>query len=193
MADLKNKTRPTPLVCSVGPARELLFSATSMSRPQRLSTISYVGPARYFLTFCTRERLEAFRDADVVALTLDQFRRTAEDEKFAILAYCLMPDHAHLLVDAVDQDSDFKRFAKMAKQRSGGVYRKRRGSRLWQEGYYERVLRDEDDVLQIARYILNNPVRAGLGESPADYPHLGSDRWSLEELLESVAFQPLGA
>ena len=158
-----------------------------MSRPRRLSTISYVGPARYFLTFSTRDRIEAFRDVEVVTLTLDQFRRTAGDEKFALLAYCLMPDHAHLLVEGLDHDSDLTRFAKMAKQRSGSVYRRRRGSRLWQEGYYERVLRDEDDAFQIARYVLNNPVRAELVVNPADYPYLGSDQWTLEELLESVA------
>jgi putative transposase len=159
-----------------------------MSRPRRLSTSSYVGLARYSLTFCTRDRLVAFKRADVVALALDQFRRTATDEKFAILTYCLMPDHAHLLVEGCDRDSDLRRFAKMAKQRSGGLYRRRYGQSLWQEGYHDRVLRDEDDALQIARYVVNNPVRAGLVKSPADYPYLGSDQWTLDELLGSVAW-----
>ena len=45
--------------------------------------------------------------------------------------------------------------------------------RLWQRGYYERVLRDEDHTRDVIRYILQNPVRAGLAKSPDEYPFLG--------------------
>ena len=71
--------------------------AVIVSRPKRLSSHSYVGRARYFLTFCTHERLKALADSEVAARTLEQFRHTAAIERFAILAYCLMPDHVHLL------------------------------------------------------------------------------------------------
>ena len=157
-----------------------------MSRPRRLESFGYVGRQRYFLTFCTRDRLPVFGDSEISQQTLTQFRRTSALEGFAILAYCLMPDHAHLLVEGLGEDSDFKRFTKMAKQRSGGLYARTHHQRLWQEGYYERVLRDEDDTRALARYILSNPVRAGLVESPDEYPFIGSDVWSLAELLESV-------
>jgi putative transposase len=129
-----------------------------MSRPKRLANISYVGRARYFLTFCTYGRIEALDDPEVAARTLEQFRRTAALEQFAILAYCLMPDHVHLLVEGMTVTSDLRRFVKMAKQRSGGVHRRRHGVRLWQEGYYERVLRDRDDAPDFVRYIANNPA-----------------------------------
>jgi putative transposase len=140
-----------------------------MSRPKRLLTHNYVGRALYFLTFCTYKRRKAFSDSEVAARTLEQFRRTAAIEQFAILAYCLMPDHAHLLVQGTAETSDLKRFAKMAKQRSGGIHRRQCGVRLWQEGYFERVLRDGDDVQEIARYIVENPIRAGLGDG---YPRV---------------------
>ena len=142
-----------------------------MSRPKRLLSHNYVGRGVYFLTFCTYERVEAFRDSEVAVRTLEQFRRTAAIEQFAIRAYCLMPDHVHLLVEGLSASSDLKRFAKMAKQRSGGVHRRRSGQRLWQEGYFERVLRDDDDPATIARYIVENPLRAGL----EDYPHVGTN------------------
>ncbi len=58
--------------------------------------------------------------------------------------------------------------------------------RLWQEGYYERVLRDDDASRDIARYIIANPVRGGLVTSPIEYPYSGSDVWTLQELLEDV-------
>jgi REP element-mobilizing transposase RayT len=155
-----------------------------MSRPKRLDGFNYVGQYRYFLTFCARDRVPVFNDTHIAEQTLAQFRRTSALECFAILAYCLMPDHAHLLVEGLSINSDFRRFAKMAKQRSGGAYARSRHARLWQEGYYERVLREDDDARELARYIINNPVRGDLVESPADYPFLGSDVWSLAELLE---------
>lgn len=97
-----------------------------------------------------------------------------------------MPDHAHLLVEGLDDSSDLRRLAKLMKQHSGAAHAMRTGQRLWQEGYYDRVLRQEEDAKYVARYILDNPVRAGLAKSPGEYPYLGSDVWTLEELLGSV-------
>ena len=156
-----------------------------MSRPHRIDGFSYLGLARYFLTICARERRVVFREETTAATTLAKFRHIANDEKFAILAYCLMPDHVHFLVEGQSDRSDFRRFVKRAKQHSGAAYALRRRQPLWQEGYYERVLRRDTDVREVARYLLWNPVRAGLVETPAEYPHLGSDVWSLKELIES--------
>lgn len=94
-----------------------------------------------------------------------------------------MPDHAHLLVEGLEERSDLQRFSKLAKQRSGGIHARLTGKRLWQEGYYDRVLREGDDILTLTRYVLNNPIRAGLVANAKDYPHIGSDRWSLTELI----------
>ena len=157
-----------------------------MSRPPRIAGFSYLGPYRYFLTYCARLRRPAFRDQVTVDETLAQFRRTAADQGFEILAYCLMPDHIHMLVEGIRVDSDLKRFVKLSKQHSGAAYALRNGQPLWQEGYYEHVLREEDDSKTIARYILNNPVGAGLVAHPLDYPHIGSDRWTLAEWIESM-------
>ena len=57
---------------------------------------------------------------------------------------------------------------------------------LWQEGYYDRVLRPEESEAMVARYIIENPVRAGLVTRPSDYPFVGSDEWSLEEISSAV-------
>jgi putative transposase len=153
-----------------------------VSRPKRLPKRSYVGHAEYFLTFCVLNRSPVFRDAAVVAEALGQVQRTAKDESFEVLAYCFMPDHVHLLVKGIDKGSDLRRFAKMSKQRSGYVYRTRSGQQLWQEGYFERVLRDDADARSYARYIVTDPLRAGLVATPAEYAYLGTTQWTLEEL-----------
>ena len=133
---------------------------------------------------CTRHRFPSFRDASVVSDTLRHFRRAAESEGFAILAYCFMPDHAHLLVEGLFDTSNLRRFTKRAKQHSGAAYALRHGTPLWQEGYYDRVLRKDNDAREVARYILWNPVRAGIVDAPVSYPFLGSDVWRVDDLLK---------
>ena len=46
-------------------------------------------------------------------------------------------------------------------------------TRLWQRYGYERVLRGTDETFAVAKYILENPVRAGIVRAPRDYPYLG--------------------
>ena len=168
------------------PPGTLVASPTRVSRPQRVDGFSYVGVIRYFLTTCTHDRSPRFVDTDVAAETMKQFRRTAALEGFAILAYCLMPDHAHFLVEGLRDDADFRRFVKLAKQRSGGIHARRHpGERLWQEGYFDRVLREDDDLKSFARYIVGNPVRGNLVSSPSEYPYVGSDVWPIDELIEA--------
>jgi putative transposase len=157
-----------------------------MSRPQRIPGFDYQGPYRYFVTFCTFDRRETLSDPAVASLVLMQLRRTSEALAFAILAYCLMPDHVHLLVEGTTATADFRRFIKRLKQSSGQKYSHRAKGPLWQEGYHDRVLRCGDDAKTIARYIIWNPVRAGLARRPSEYPHVGSDVWTLQQLAESI-------
>jgi len=157
-----------------------------VSRPKRLEGFSYLGPHRYFLTFCTRDRARVFTDAPVVSATIEQIRRTCKEEGFQLLTYCAMPDHTHLLIEGLRENSDMRRFAKMAKQGSGAAYALKYDRALWQEGYHDRVLRAEEDSRRVARYILENPVRAGLVRHAAEYPFSGSDIWTMAELIGSL-------
>jgi hypothetical protein len=77
-----------------------------------------------------------------------------------------------------------------SKQRSAFVFSRVFGARLWQPSYYDRILRDGEASLSVARYIFDNPVVGGLVKSPKDYPFLGSERYSVNEILEAVAWQP---
>ena len=160
-----------------------------MSRPKRLSNRSYVGQAQYFLTFCVRDRRSVFVETSVVNDTLAQIQRTANEELFAVLAYCFMLDHLHLLVRGLDRKSDLRRFVKFSKARSGRKYRKRSRERLWQDGYYDRILRDDADAKRYAAYIVSNPVRAGLVADAARYAYLGASEWSLEELTSVLSME----
>lgn len=156
------------------------------NRPSRLKGFSYTGLHRYSLTFCTNWKRKLFHDATAVDLVLSQFLRVADKERFAILAYCFMPDHVHLLIEGLALDSDGRKFITKSKQCSGHAYAQAFQTRLWQPFGFEHVLRDEEKVHAVARYILENPVRAGLAATVMDYPFLGSQRYDVRELLASL-------
>jgi putative transposase len=115
-----------------------------------------------------------------------QILRAALRFEFAVPAYCLMPDHVHLLIDGRTERSDLRRFIKRAKQSSGQRYAATARGPLWQDSYYDHVVRREDDLIRIVRYIIENPVRAGLVKSPLDYPFVGSTVWPLADLVRQL-------
>ena len=100
---------------------------------------------------------------------------------FDILVFCFMPDHLHLLLGGQEK-SDLKGYMKAFKQASAYVIKKEVNETLWQRSYYEHVLRRDEAVEDIARYILNNPFRAGLVEDFKQYPHLGSSLFDISEM-----------
>jgi hypothetical protein len=97
-----------------------------------------------------------------------------------------MPDHLHLLVEGQTERSDAKKFMALAKQYSGYYYQHEFKARLWQRYGFERVLRSDQNARDVARYIVENPVRAGLVTKPDDYPFLGSSLYSIPELMEYI-------
>ncbi|MFA5909773.1 MAG: transposase [Vicinamibacterales bacterium] len=171
-------------------AAHRLLLPTTMARPRRLGGISYVGPAAYFITSCTLDRCKAFTTNDFCDECQLELLATSQRFGFSATAYCFMPDHVHYLVSGTRADASLPDFVSMWKQRTGFAWHKRTGKRLWQKGYYEHMLRSDEAHLPIARYILENPVRAGLVRDIRDYPWLGSDRFSIDEIM--AAFEALG-
>ena len=152
--------------------------------PEHLRGFDYSGLHRYFLTFCTEQRAPLFTSGAVVDLVIAQISRAAIEYGFAVLAYCFMPDHVHLLVEGRVEHADCKQFIARAKQYSGFYYSKAFKEPLWQRYSFEHVVRDTEKSTTIARYILQNPLRAGLVANIAEYPFAGSLVWSMPELLE---------
>ena len=110
-----------------------------------------------------------------------------------------MPDHLHFLVEGISADSDLKKFVSSYKQYTGYHYKKyvsqgfslartekpvaqgfspakKEKLRLWQPSYYDHILRRDEDILDVTRYIFNNPVRKGLVDHYSEYSFI----WSFE-------------
>ena len=93
---------------------------------------------------------------------------------FAALAYCVMPDHVHLVLEGLTATSDLRRYEKLTKQRIECVARREfHVYRLWQKGYYEHVLWSRHAVEAAVRYVLENPLRAGLAKRVGEYRFSG--------------------
>ena len=83
-----------------------------------------------------------------------------------------MPDHLHLIVSGLTNGSDFLKFMKLAKQLSGYHVKRQFAFSLWEDGYHDRIIREDEDLLGYLRYVALNPVCAKLVAHPADYPFL---------------------
>ena len=93
-----------------------------------------------------------------------------------------MPDHLHLLIEGKDSDSNMKSFISSYKQHTGFYYKKETDTALCQINYYEHILRKEEDILGITRYIFDNPVRKRLVEDYRNYKYLGSSEFDITNL-----------
>ena len=133
----------------------------------RLRSFEYVGSHAYHLVFTTRNRLPRFRDPRVVWSCLSCLQESASRYDFDVVAYCFMPNHLHLLVTGTDS-APLVRFAQHFKQATG-----HRHGGLWQRSYYDHVIRREEALEDVARYIWDNPVQAGLARQVTDYPYSG--------------------
>ena len=160
--------------------------------PGHLKTFSYLGLHRYSLTFCTDHRRHLLVDPAVVSLVLTQISRAAAENRFAVIAYCFMPDHLHLLIEGRSDASDCKRFIARAKQYSAFYFSRAYHQVLWQRYGYEHVLQDDERSEIVAKYIVEHPIRAGLVRRVEDYPHVGSLEYSLADLVEGVTWPRSG-
>jgi REP element-mobilizing transposase RayT len=125
---------------------------------------------RFHLTIAAHPELSRFSEpvAEMVWESALEQRTAGRIELFAA---CLMPDHLHLLV--APNGMDIPRFLDVWKSwttRQSWKLGHRGG--LWQPGVWDRTMRDEDDFMTTARYIIDNPVREGLAERAEDWPHV---------------------
>ncbi len=138
------------------------------------------------MTICVAPKRPLFVAAAVVDPVRSQLLRTARDERFVAIVYCFMPDHLHVLAAGASESSDLRRFVNVFKQVSAFDFKRASDRSLWEPGYWDRVLRDEESTLEVARYIVNNPVRKGLARSALDYPFSGSDMTALGDIIGDV-------
>jgi REP element-mobilizing transposase RayT len=144
-------------------------------RRLRLDPAVYAEPGRSFsVTIGTSPRQDVFSDVAFGRACVDRLATEAARCAMDILAYCLMPDHAHLLA-RVRGPTPLPAFIQAWKSL---CYAERRGRTqpepFWQRSFFDHAVRQEEDLRQIALYILANPVRKRLVPDWRRYPLSGS-------------------
>jgi putative transposase len=124
----------------------------------------------YLLTTVVRARQPLFSDMTSARLLIQELRLAHDCRLASSLAWVVMPDHLHWLVQLGDSDLDS--LMRQVKSRSAMAINRARGmtGAIWQEGFHDRALRKEEDVRAAARYVVANPLRAGLVTRLGDYP-----------------------
>ncbi len=124
----------------------------------------------YLITTNLHERVPIFTDFHLGRLVVSQFRIAQHQGLVNSLAWVIMPDHFHWLIELQKGSlSDLMCKVKSKSTRSVNGATGRKG-RLWQTGFHDRALRKEDDLVKMARYVVANPLRAGLVKRIGDYP-----------------------
>ena len=124
----------------------------------------------YLLTAVVRNRQPVLSTFKTGRLVVDAFKK-AEQEQFAnSLAWVVMPDHFHWLVEL--QNIPLPTLMARTKSRTTVTLNRilQREGPIWQSGFHDRAIRKEEDLQAVARYIIANPLRAGLVERVGDYP-----------------------
>lgn len=151
-------------------------------KPNRLPQDFYLGRRIYFVTICTRERRSLFTHAGLVSLLLDVLRAECSAHSFGDYAFCFMPDHLHLELVGLSNESNLLAMLRDFKGRSAAQARAHGVVGLWQKGFYDHILRSGEELDAVAWYIFNNPVRAGLVEVMCEWPHSGSGMFDWKKL-----------
>jgi len=88
-----------------------------------------------------------------------------------IMAYCVMPDHVHIVCWAPDGSASVPSFVRRFKSFVSNLARgSGRSASLWQRSYHDHVVRRSEDLSEVCAYVVENPVRKGLVAEAHDYP-----------------------
>ncbi len=141
----------------------------------RLAPEVYAQPgAVALLTTCTTDRKRIFEHPNHADLVMSEISRLHNDDS-RVLGFCIMPDHVHLLV--LNLNSSLLDFMRVLKGRTAHLLRSHGAYAVWQGSFHDHLLRRNEDISGTLRYLLENPVRAGLVDSWTKYRWCGSMQW----------------
>ena len=151
-------------------------------RPNRLPEYDYAQPGAYFVTICTKDRQcllsrisvgATCGRPDSVVLTHAgeiverELNRIGEIyENVAVDSYAIMPNHVHVILhirEGGGRPQVAPTVSRVVQQMKGTVTKKL-GQAIWQKGFYDHVIRDEQDYLIKRKYIKENPLKWALDE-----------------------------
>jgi putative transposase len=101
--------------------------------------------------------------------------RILHGSRWRVLAYCLMPDHLHIVI--LTRNGSHLEFVRLLKGRAAPGLRKLGYRRVWQRGIWNRLIREEEDLAEAIADVLASRVRARIAWNWPAYPWCGSVEW----------------
>ena len=124
----------------------------------------------YLVTFATASRRRIFIEFALACAACRTFASASRAVEATLLCWLLMPDHFHALVrldGEIPLSAAVQRLKSMSTRACHHVHP---DGEIWSRAFHDHALRRDEDMLRAARYIVANPVRAGLVKHAGDYP-----------------------
>lgn len=118
----------------------------------------------YHITTATQDREPLFADFGRGRRVVQQMMALERQGRVVTLCFVVMPDHLHWLLSL--QQGSLSDAVRLLKGRAAREV----GRPLWQPGFHDHALRRDEELVRVARYIVANPLRAGLVQRIGDYP-----------------------
>jgi len=129
-----------------------------------------LGGQIYLVTTVTHERARLFTNLYLGRIVVRTLHDPVTTACATTLAYVVMPDHLHWLLQ-LQSGSNLSEVVWAVKGRSSFAINRLREVRgcVWQQKFHHRALRSDEQLGVVARYVVCNPVRAGLVRRVHDY------------------------
>ena len=126
--------------------------------------------AAYHTISVTRARAPIFSDPENAQIVVDAIRHASHAQRAYVLAYAVMPDHLHLLI-VPRGDTTISSMMQQIKRFSAKEINARRAERgsIWQQSFFDRIIRDDAHLSATIAYIEHNPVSAGIVQEASEF------------------------
>jgi len=142
-------------------------------RNLRKGHVSEINRA-YLITAVTHNRQPLFHNLYCARILINSFKSIHDSDLVESLSWVVMPDHFHWLFTLKTSSlPEAMRRIKGSSAQKINQYNETSGH-IWQKGFHDHALRNEEDLKQISRYIVANPLRASIVDDISQYPHWDS-------------------
>jgi REP element-mobilizing transposase RayT len=124
----------------------------------------------YFVTTNVQNKQKVFLDTKLADIVISALFFLRDKGYYRLCSFVVMPDHLHIII-LPQKNKSISQIMHSLKSYTAKKINDLLGlsGKVWQDGFYERVIRSEDDLREKAGYIENNPVRKKLVEEPESY------------------------
>lgn len=148
------------LLMPISPKREVPNRGYRQLRKHRHSQRDHF----YFITTCSFNKQKLFVRKIATQVVFDTIDWLEKEKRINCYFAILMPDHLHLIFQLLEKKS----LSEVMKSLKGFTERKLKGhlglnTPVWQNQFYDHLIREDEDLIDIMKYCFYNPVRRGLG------------------------------